>query len=132
MQQWLTYGLFLAFLPFMGCKKPQPVPESTSTGNIQNRHLEVTVTHYYILDSMARDSAVSQALIDLYITEEDRMFEEKVQRSAFTDSTGKVFFEFLRNDRHYVRVSHDILGIKDAEINTPDRTTSFLLVDYVD
>jgi hypothetical protein len=47
-----------------------------------------------------------------------------------TDSTGRVEFLFLKEDRHYFRISHPIFGIERDSVSTPSGTISFLEILY--
>jgi len=122
--------VFSAFFLF-SCNKEIPVETPTNTSNLSRlRTVKVTVIHIYQLDAPRRDSLVPGVEVKLFLSEEDRMADIGWDGIQTTDQNGVATFPARDDDYYYVRASHPVLGVREAELKTPPGTVNFLEIRY--
>jgi len=126
-----TLLIILSVFLLFSCSKEIPVETPSNTGNQSDlRTVKVTVIHIYKLDSPRKDSLLPGVEVKLFLSEQDRKANTGWDGIQTTDRNGVATFLARDDDYYYVRASHPVLGVREAEVKTPPGTVNFLEIRY--
>ena len=97
---------------------------------ITHQHSATIKVTVYKLLSNGNQVFIKGALVQLYKSKDDRDAGLNEEKEGLTDSTGMVSFFTLTEEYYYIKSSHPSYGTEFEEVNTPDKTVSFVDIIY--